>query len=245
MNKRNRGAFWLFVVAAAVMVASLIETGCKREGDAESQTPQRADAADGSGDTEEVPPIQTPTQTPTQSPIQTPTQTPAPPATTSTITTATTASFLGLRAPKPATWVSQAPASTMRAAQFVVPGVDSSDAAHVVVFFFGAGQGGDVQNNIERWQAQFQSEEGGPVEPIVTHLEADGMPITLVELAGAWQEMGAASHKPGVLFLSAIVEAPAGSVFIRMVGPADVVERNREAFMAFLMGLERAEPTQQ
>jgi hypothetical protein len=219
----------VFTLLLAVLGAAL---GCSRTDTPPASAQQPATtalptAADGA-DTSES------TQQPASNSVAA-----APPAQPQSGDEPTAATFVGLRAPKPATWISQPRTSRMRAAQFLVPGSESSDAAHVIVFYFGEGQGGDVQSNIDRWTAQFRSEDGQLVEPVVSQLEADGMPVTMVELAGAWQDMGAASHKPGVLFLAAIVESPSGNVFIRFVGPADVVNRDRAAFMELVRGIER------
>ena len=53
--------------------------------------------------------------------------------------------------------------------------------AEIVVFYFGRGQGGGVQENIDRWANQFRGPEGGPVEPIVSETVVDKMDVTRVE----------------------------------------------------------------
>lgn len=151
------------------------------------------------------------------------------------------ARFLGLVAPKPVTWIEHPPSSKVRAANYTVPGRDGSEAAHVVVFHFGRDEGGTVDRNILRWQSQFKPDaDGTPQQPTVDRFEVDGMPVTLVELAGQWQKMGAQWYTPDQLFLSAIVEAPAGKVFIRFAGQTATVQANRDAFMAMIRGLRRA-----
>jgi hypothetical protein len=151
----------------------------------------------------------------------------------------TTARFLGLAGPIPATWIAQQPQGDMYKAMYTVPGVDGADAATIVVFHFGSGDRGTVQMNIDRWAGQFRSPDGGPVEPIVSRFESDEMPITLVELAGAYQGMGMDSFRPDHLFLSAIIEAPIGKVYVRFVGPARTVQANREAYLGMLQELRR------
>jgi hypothetical protein len=128
----------------------------------------------------------------------------------------------------------------MRVASYTVPGQEGSEAAEFVVFFFGPGQGGSAQGNIERWAGQFRSADESPVTPKVERLTVDEMPVTLVELAGEYMPMGQTWYSPDQLFLAGIVEAPAGSVFIRLTGPTATVEAHREGFMTLLRGLERA-----
>ncbi len=151
-----------------------------------------------------------------------------------------TASFLGLTAPKPVTWIEHPPTGSMRAANFTVPGRDGNEAAHIVVFYFGPTQGGTIDDNINRWRTQFQVDENGDLpEPRIDRLDVDSMPVTLVELAGEWQEMGSVSFTPDQVFLMAIVEAPVGKVFIRFAGQTATVESNREDFMAMIRELRK------
>lgn len=180
-------------------------------------------------------------QPPTTAPAQT--ASPSPPQTaaggiaeTDSSDDPTQIALLGLTAPKPETWEPAPPENSMQNARYVVPG--DAGPATLVIFFFGPGMGGSVQANIDRWAGQYQSAEGGPVEPRVDEFEANGMDITFVELRGTYLGMGTSAPEQETLFLSGIVEAPVGRVFIRLVGPSETVEANREAFMALLEGLE-------
>ncbi len=171
-------------------------------------------------------------------------RTTAPPTTTTTppprIYDPGTARFLGLTAPKPVTWIEHPPTGSMREANYTVPGRDGNEAAQIVVFYFGPTQGGTIENNISRWRSQFQLDENGDVpEPKIERFEVDSMPVTLLELTGEWMEMGTVSFTPDQVFLSAIVEAPVGKVFIRFTGPTATVQANREDFMSLLRGLRR------
>lgn len=149
------------------------------------------------------------------------------------------ARFSGLVGSKPATWQEQRPGGAMRAAEYIVPGRDGHNQAHIVVFSFPPGQGGTVDQNIQRWQGQFKpDEEGNPVVPVVGRLEGALLPITLVELAGDWMQMGAQWHTPDQLFLAAIVEAPRGMVVVRFAGETATVEANRGDFLKFAASLK-------
>lgn len=151
------------------------------------------------------------------------------------------AQFLGLEAPKPATWIEHPPSSAMRAANYTVPGRDGNEAAHIVVYYFGRGQGGTVEQNISRWQGQFRPhDDGTPVEPVITRFEADGMPVTLVELAGAWMMMGQTWYTEDQKFMTAVVDAPIGMVFIRFAGQTATVDANAGKFLEMVKGLKAA-----
>ena len=150
------------------------------------------------------------------------------------------ARFLGLAAPKPATWIEHPPSVKMRKAQYTVPARDGHDAAHVVVYHLGPGGGGTVEANIERWRHQFEPDADGLFpEPLVETFEADGMPVTLVELAGNWMKMGAGWYTADQVFLAAIVEAPIGPVFVRFAGDAATVDANRDDFVTMMRGLRQ------
>ena len=148
-----------------------------------------------------------------------------------------TASFLGLTAPKPATWIEHPARGMGRVANYTVPGRDGSNAAHVVVSFFGPNGAGPAESNIDRWTQQFRTSEGDPVEPIVEAFEVTSMPVTLVELAGEYRRTGAAWYTADQLLFGVIIEAPVGPIYIRFFGETATVERNREAFLAMIRGL--------
>jgi hypothetical protein len=146
--------------------------------------------------------------------------------------------FLGMISSLPAAWTEEAPSSSMRLAQFRVPGTDTSGNANLVLYFFGQGQGGSVQANIARWQSQFSSPGGGPVEPRTTTMEVNDMPVTLVELRGNYARgvgmgpVGAAAADQ--ILLASIVESPRGNIYIQLHGPADIVSSQREAYLSFI-----------
>ena len=73
--------------------------------------------------------------------------------------TVTTPSF---RFELPATWRREQPSSGMRLAQAVVPG--EAGPGELAVFHFGAGQGGGVEANFERWLGQVEQAAGSVPE---------------------------------------------------------------------------------
>lgn len=163
---------------------------------------------------------------------------PSPSTADTTAQDSQVATFAGLTAPKPATWISHPPARQFSVAEYAVPGRDGYDQARIDVFI----AGGSIQMNIDRWKGQFRSEDGSPVEPKIENLDADDMEITLVEFNGAYRGMGAVNFAPDQLFLCAIVQAPAGQTFVRFVGPSGTVEPNRQAYLEMIRGLRRIEP---
>ena len=157
-----------------------------------------------------------------------------PPADDKTLT------VLGLTAPKSSTWLWKPPTRTMRKANFVVPGREGSEAAELVVNHFPEAPGNTLQANIARWSKQFRMLDGGTPTPIISDYTVDTMPLTVVELHGEYMGMGSHWHKPNQRMLMAMVTAPAGTVFIKMLGPDATVEAHRDAYMKMILGLERA-----
>lgn len=141
--------------------------------------------------------------------------------------------------PVPAQWQAQPPASQFRLAQFRVPAAAGASDAEVVVFHFGAGQGGSAAANIARWSSQFADAEGKPVSPRTETFTAGKLPVTLVELSGTYARgMGGMSGapKPGQMLVAAIVEAPEGNVIFQLHGDRATVEANRRAFVEMVKG---------
>jgi hypothetical protein len=142
----------------------------------------------------------------------------------------------------PKEWISRPPASSMRVADFTLPKVaaDREDAS-LTIYFFGAGQGGNVQANINRWVGQMAQPDGTPSAQVAktTTLTANGLKITLVDVSGTYiAEVTPGSterfNKPGFRQRAAVIETPEGPYFIKLVGPVATVARWDESFLAFL-----------
>jgi hypothetical protein len=150
--------------------------------------------------------------------------------------------LLDRTAPVPAAWVPERPASSMRLAQFRVPGAAGAEGAEFVVFYFGQGQGGSVDANLARWQSQFSSPDGKPVKPAIERFTVGDLPVTVAEFTGSYARSvgmgGGEPAKPDQTLLSAIVETPKGSLWMQLHGPRATVRANREAFLAVVRGIK-------
>jgi hypothetical protein len=128
----------------------------------------------------------------------------------------------------------------MRIATYTIPAAAGDAAgAECAVFHFGAGQGGDVASNIDRWVGQFEN----PSEPQKSAIEVNGMKITTVStngtfLAPSGPMMQSQGKMENYSLLGAIVEAPEGSVFFKMTGPANTVRAASGEFDAMLRSLK-------
>mgnify|MGYP006277845857 CR=1 FL=1 len=161
------------------------------------------------------------------------------------LTAAVSAATIGFTAPSG--WVSKAPGSSMRVAEFTLPKEtgDPEDAS-VTVFFFGATQGGAVQANIDRWISQLAQPDGKASKDVAkttTATSQSGLKLTLVDVTGTFVAEvapGSSEHfnKPGFRQIAVYVETAGGPYFVKLLGPAKSVEKWRASFDAFLKSLK-------
>jgi len=143
-------------------------------------------------------------------------------------------------------WVAEAPANSMRRAQYRVPatGGDSRDA-ECVVFYFGPGQGGDAMSNAERWANQFIQPDGASsVERMKSETRGvGGIEVLEVEVTGTYQSggpmMGGSGEQlPDYMLLGAVASGADANWFFKFTGPRATVEANRAAFDALIGSLQ-------
>lgn len=154
-------------------------------------------------------------------------------ATLPAVTPVRTESAGGILWTVPARWQS-GQGSSMRVATYAVP-AKAGDPGECAVFFFGPGQGGSVDANVERWGKQF---EGAP-KPAQTVTTVAGLRVTRAQVAGAYLAPGgpmmqSTGKKTGYRLLGAIVEAPEGNVFFKLTGPAATVAAAEKEFDALV-----------
>jgi hypothetical protein len=127
---------------------------------------------------------------------------------------------------KPASFTSKpTPPGGMRAAQLEYKGSDGK-TAEAIFYYFGQGQGGGTQANVNRWLGQFE-EPKDKINSKVEEKKVGSGKITYVEAEGTYKSgmPGAApTPKPGTKLLGAILESPNGNVFARMTGPIATVK---------------------
>jgi hypothetical protein len=145
----------------------------------------------------------------------------------------------GVKWTVPSTWKSEAQRPMRLATYTIPPATGDSDPGECGVYYFGQGQGGSVQANMDRWIGQFQSKEAAKRDQRTIH----GLKVTTVDVSGAYSGMAgpmaktAAAPKPNYRLLGAIVEGPQGSVFFKFTGPAKTVAQNQAAFDKLLATL--------
>lgn len=151
----------------------------------------------------------------------------------------------GIEFQAPDGWIQEVPSSTMRLAQYRIPGGDGDQAdSEMVVFHFGGG-GGSVQANLDRWVGQFTTVEGGPVSDQVriSEREGQGVDITMVDVRGTYHEsrgpmMAETTARPGYRMLAAVVEGTGGPWFFKLTGPENTVSQSEDRFRSLLDSLQ-------
>ncbi len=141
----------------------------------------------------------------------------------------------GLKFKRPTEWAwVPLQSSSMRKAQLAVPGLGAAKSAEITFFHFGPSGGGDLESNIQRWIRQFQSAPGAEK---VESKTMGGRKTTLVTTEGTFSAgMPGQSAIPleNYALLGAIVEDPAGNVFVKMTGPRETVQAAKPKFLEFL-----------
>lgn len=149
----------------------------------------------------------------------------------------------GIRWSVPRSWTAQAPRH-MRVATYSVPGVKGSAPGECGVFYFGKGHGGGVEENFDRWAAQFE----GAAPPKKGLRTVGSFKVHSIRLSGTYLDPGgpqmqSRGRRPGYQLLGAIVEAPEGLVFFKCTGPAETLRAAEPDFEKMIDSLARGNST--
>ncbi len=118
-------------------------------------------------------------------------------------------------------------------AKFEVPG--TSPEVQITVSTIGGG----VDANVSRWFTQFTLPAG--VEPKTEVVSVDDVPVTLVDLQGTYEGMGATA-KPEWRMLGAAFDGQPRQFYIKLTGPDAAVAAVEEDFRTFVKSARRASP---
>lgn len=157
-------------------------------------------------------------------------------------TSPTTAGGLSWTVPKE--WTAAA-GSSMRVATYQTPAAPGDkEGAELAIFYFGQGQGGGVDANVDRWFAQM-TPEAGSKKPTRSQMKVGDIPVTICAAEGTYtggMGMGAASTGPkkGFALEGAIAEGPRGSVFLKLTGPQKTVEKEKAGFNSLIKSLKKS-----
>jgi hypothetical protein len=131
------------------------------------------------------------------------------------------------------------PKTAMRKASYEVPRASGdSEDGELAVFYFGPGQGGSIDANVDRWVKQFSGVSPSDVKR--ADREANGLRQHTVEIehgtfdAGPMAMGGSKGPKSDYALEGAIVETPSGAYFFKMTGPSRTVLAARGPFLQLL-----------
>jgi hypothetical protein len=143
-------------------------------------------------------------------------------------------------------WMAAQPSSKMRVAQFKLPKADGdNEDGELVLYYFGANQGGTPEANIDRWISQLQQADGSSSKDKAKteSLTVNGMKVATVDVSGRYTaEMAPGSGKfydnANYRLRAAVIETPKGNYFLKLVGPAKTVGRWEQSFTDYLKSFE-------
>src|SRR5437588_1989947 len=146
----------------------------------------------------------------------------------------------------PAGWVTETPSSSMRVGQYKLPKAEGDkEDASLVVYYFGATQGGSPQANIDRWIGQIQQPDGGDskAKAKTETMTVNGLKVTTVDVTGLYTaEMAPGSktfHNDANWRLrAAVIETPKGNYFVKLVGPEKTISRWNQSVADYLKSFE-------
>jgi hypothetical protein len=147
---------------------------------------------------------------------------------------------VGINYDLPSGWNRVAPGSSMRVDQATIPGPAGS--ADMVLFFFGAGSGGGVQANLDRWAQQVESKE----PPKQESFDSNGLKVTWLDTSGVLKPssmgMGPQTDQPNSRMFAAVIEGEGGPWFFKVTGPEQTLASQREAFLTLLRSVRKVTP---
>jgi hypothetical protein len=128
----------------------------------------------------------------------------------------------------PARWTNAA-SRPMRLASYAVtsPGGGHAECA---VYYFGEGQGGTTEANLSRWIGELR--DAKPARRSSRRI--GGVTVTTLRVSGTYVAHGATSAPAPAErrdeLIAAVAEAPRGSVFFKLTGPAATVDAAADEF---------------
>ena len=151
-----------------------------------------------------------------------------------------------LRFKAPDGWTTEKSSSNMRVAQYKLPKAEGDkEDASLVLYYFGASQGGSPQANIDRWIGQMQQPDGSDskTKSKTDSLTVNGLKVTTVDVTGTYTaEMAPGSgtfhNDENYRLRAAVIETPKGNYFVKLAGPAKTIARWDQSYNDYLKSFE-------
>jgi hypothetical protein len=146
----------------------------------------------------------------------------------------------------PEGWTVEKPSSEMRLAQYKLPRADGDgEDALLVLYYFGQGQGGTPQANIERWVNQVKQPDGSASKDKAKTgtLTVNGLQVTTVDVLGNYsggmsQDSAPKDSKSIYRLRGAVIETPKGSYFVKLTGPEKTVDHWDQAYNDYIKSFQ-------
>jgi hypothetical protein len=151
-----------------------------------------------------------------------------------------------LRFKAPEGWVVEKSSSAMRVAQYKLPKAEGDkEDGSLVLYYFGASQGGSAQANIDRWIGQMQQPDGSSSKDKAKSetMTVNGLKVTTVDVTGTYTaEMAPGSgtfhNDENYRLRAAVVETPKGNYFVKLAGPAKTIAKWDQSYTDYLKSFE-------
>ncbi len=136
----------------------------------------------------------------------------------------------------------------MRVGNFVVPAAaGDSENGECAIYYFGPGQGGGVDANVDRWLGQFIRSDGKPLtasDAKRAERTVNGIQITTIDVTGtylfkAFPMARQATKKPGYRMLAAIAQGPDAPIFFKLTAPGKTAAAAQAAFDKMIDSLRK------
>lgn len=145
----------------------------------------------------------------------------------------------GVKATLPAGWKKTA-AGPLQLAAFMLPKADGdSDDVKVLIFYNGEQGMGTDEQNVKRYRGMFKSPAGDNAK--VEKTKAGDLKATVIDVQGTYlmkarpaDPTSPATEKPDYRMIAVIAEGKKGPFYVRFIGPAKSVEKNKANFDEWL-----------
>jgi hypothetical protein len=145
----------------------------------------------------------------------------------------------GLKAELPATW-KKIPVGPLQFAAFTLPKAEGDkDDVKVLVYYTGEQGMGPDDQNIKRYRGMFKAPAGDNAK--VEKTKIGGLNVTRIDVEGTYlfkarpvDPNSQVEEKPDYRMIAVIAEGKKGPFYVRFIGPAKSVEKNKKDFDEWL-----------
>jgi hypothetical protein len=145
----------------------------------------------------------------------------------------------GLKSAVPATWTKGTP-GPLQLAVFILPKADGDkDDTKVIVFYNGEAGMGTEEQNIKRYRGMFKAPAGESAK--VEKAKVGDQNVTSIEVQGTYlfkarpfDPNAQAEEKADYRMIAVIADGKKGPFYVRFIGPAKSVEKNKKDFDEWL-----------